>query len=88
MKNHEGTVRDNLCRLLNRSPGEAQLLNLDADLVYDFGLTSLDMIMMMTSICESAGIALTEFGEEDLARLRTPRDVIDLLSAKTKVKES
>lgn len=88
MKNHEAIVRENLGRLLNRSPAEAQSLDLDADLAYEFGLTSLDMILMMTSICESAGIALTEFGEEDLAGLRTPRNVVELLSAKTKVKEA
>jgi acyl carrier protein len=87
MKSVESIVRENLCKSLKRSPEEAGKLNLDGDLVYDFGLASLDRIVLMTSVCGEAQVSLSEFGEDDIGRLRTPRGIIELLISKQTVKE-
>jgi acyl carrier protein len=50
--------------------------------MYGYGLASLDLIMLMTSVCSDAGVPLTRFDEEDIARLRTPSDIVNLLTTK------
>lgn len=87
MKSVELIVRENLCKSLKRNPDDAASLNLEGDLVYDFGLGSLDRIVLMTSVCGEANVSLSEFGEDDIGRLRTPRGIIELLVSKQTVKE-
>jgi acyl carrier protein len=45
----------------------------------DYGLTSLNKILLITSVCDETQVELFHFTEHDLARMRTPRDVIDAL---------
>jgi len=78
----ETIVRDRLCQSLSKPAEEAASLDMKAALGDDFGLASLDLIMLMTAVCNEAGVPLTSLGEEDLARLRTPADIVSLLSAK------
>jgi len=82
VSNIEMIVRQRLCRTLKRPADQVGLLNLYEDLMYDYGLASLDLIMLMTSICSDAGVPLTDFDEEDIARLRTPSDIVNLLTSK------
>jgi acyl carrier protein len=86
MKSVESIVRENLCKSLKRNPAEAAELNLDDNLVYDFGMASLDLIVLMTSVCGEAQVSLSEFGEDDIGRLSTPRGIIELLVSKQTVK--
>ncbi|NRR32707.1 acyl carrier protein [Oxalobacteraceae bacterium] len=79
----ENIVRQNLCTLLQRESSHAASLNLDDDLVYEYGFASIDRIVLMTSICEQAGVALTAFDEDDIGALRTPRAIVQLLSTQT-----
>jgi acyl carrier protein len=82
MSSIESIVRKHLCKSLKRSPEEEAALNLDDDLVYEYGLASLDRIVLMTSVCGEANVSLAEFGEDDIAQLRTPRGIIELLASK------
>jgi acyl carrier protein len=82
VSNIETIVRQRLCGTLKRSQDQAASLNLEEDLVYGYGLASLDLIMLMTSVCSDAGVPLTNFDTDDLSRLRRPSDIVALLAAK------
>lgn len=69
-------VSRNLTKLLDPSVLERPGIDLDADLSGHYGLTSLTMMLLITSICEEAEIDLTKITEDDVSRLRTPRDII------------
>ncbi|KVN38568.1 hypothetical protein WJ63_00815 [Burkholderia pyrrocinia] len=82
MSDIETIVRHHLCEVVGRPESEAASLPLDDDLTYDFGLASLELIVLMSGVCETARVPLTEFGEDDLAKLRTGRDIVNLLATK------
>lgn len=82
MKEIEKIVRQRLSKALD-GQDDGTGLNLDEDLGDGYGLSSLDLIMLMSSVCSEAGVPLTELGEDDIARLRTPMDIVDLLTSKT-----
>ncbi|HEV7372765.1 hypothetical protein [Arenibaculum sp.] len=82
MKEIEKIVRQRLSKAVN-DQDEGRSLNLDDELGDGYGLGSLDLIMLMSSVCSDAGVPLTELSEDDIARLRTPSDIVDLLTAKT-----
>lgn len=82
MSNIETIVRERLCKVLEKPSEQSASLNLDEDLVYGYGLGSLDLIMMMSSVCSDAGVPLTELSEDDISRLRTPSDIVGLLTSK------
>lgn len=78
----DSIIKSNLAKTLKKKPDAAEQLNMDEDLMYGYGLTSLDMIMLMSSICNDAGISLTELAEDDLGKIRTTRDIEALLATK------
>ena len=82
MSEVEKIVRDCLCQVLNRPLEQGPELKLDESLTYEFGLGSLDLIMLMSSVCTEAGVPLTELNEDDIGRLRTPSDIVKLLISK------
>lgn len=82
MSHIETIVRESLCKTLKRPPSQADELKLEESLAYAYGLTSLDLIMLMTAVCSTAGVPLTEFTEDDIAQVRTPADIVNLLRAK------
>ncbi|MEX3628171.1 MAG: acyl carrier protein [Burkholderia sp.] len=82
MSEIETIVRRHLGETAGRDSEAAATLPLEADLVYDLGLNSLDLIVLMSTVCESAGVPLTEFTEDDLAALRSGADIVKLLSSK------
>ena len=78
----ETIVRRCLCSALRRPHEQADLLNMDDDLTYGYGLASLDRIVLMSAACLDAGVPLTDLDQDDIAGLRTPADIVHLLSAK------
>jgi hypothetical protein len=77
----ESIVRDRVAQVLDDvAPGE---LDLDADLAYEYGLTSLNKVLLVTSVCDDAGVDLRHFTEQDLAGMRTATDMITALAAHT-----
>lgn len=82
VKNLDSIIKSNLAKTLKKKPDAFERLNMDEDLMYGYGLTSLDMIMLMSSICNDAEISLTELAEDDLGKIRTTRDIEALLSTK------
>jgi len=80
MPNIEQLVRDSFVDVLNEPDLQSGGLNIDRDMADEYGLTSLNKILLITSICDEAQIDLRHFTEHDLADMRTLREVIDAMS--------
>jgi hypothetical protein len=75
----EIAAREALARVLE--PGtEPADLDLDADMSGGLGLTSLNKVLFLMSVCDDTQVNLSAFTESDVARMRTLRDVIDALT--------
>ncbi|MFF4324328.1 acyl carrier protein [Streptomyces sp. NPDC001568] len=59
---------------------EPEDIDLDADMVAAYGLTSLNKVLFLTEVCEETEVDLAHFTEHDLAVMRTLRDVTDALT--------
>ncbi|MFI6170350.1 hypothetical protein ACIBCN_26450 [Nocardia sp. NPDC051052] len=79
MPDVEMAVHDNFRKVIasNNAQGE---LDQDLDMVDDYGLTSLNKVLFLTAVCDDTGISLANFTEEDVAVMRTLRDVTAALS--------
>lgn len=41
----------------------------------EYGLTSLNMVLFLTAMCNESGVGVSNFTERDLVDMRTMRDV-------------
>jgi len=71
-------ARHQLLKVLRDGP-EPAAIDPDGDLAEVYGLTSLNKILFLTSLCEAADVGLNSFTEDDLARMHTLGDVVDAL---------
>ncbi|AZM55264.1 hypothetical protein DMA15_24090 [Streptomyces sp. WAC 01529] len=71
-------AREKLSQVLRDHPEPASL-DRDEDLVQTYGLTSLNKVLFLTSLCKAAEVGLDNFTEDDLSRMRTLGDVVDAL---------
>jgi acyl carrier protein len=75
----EIAAREALARVLE--PGiEPAVLDLDADMAEDLGLTSLNKVIFLMSVCDDTKVSLSAFTESDVAGMCTLRDVIEALA--------
>jgi acyl carrier protein len=74
----EKVARDNLVTVL-ASPPSAADLDLNLDMSAKYGLTSLNKVLFMMSVCTDTGVDLGAFTEADVAAMRTLGDVISAL---------
>lgn len=75
----EEAARDNLARVLETDVAPEDL-DLDAGMADGYGLTSLNKILFLMSLCEETGVALSAFTEPDVAAMHTLRDVVSALA--------
>ncbi len=83
MSDIEAIVRERLSKALNRNPDQGRLLNLDDSLGLEYGLSSLDLIVLMSSVCTDAEVPLTDLSEDDIGALQTPSDIVSLLTSRS-----
>jgi acyl carrier protein len=79
----DAIVRDRLVQVLDDVTPEG--LDLAADLADEYGLTSLNKVLLLTSVCDDAEVPLSRFTEHDLAGMRTGGDVVAALAAHTRL---
>lgn len=79
----EETAREALASVLEPRFRPADL-DLDADMSEGLGLTSLNKVIFLMSVCDDTRVSLSAFTEADVAGMRTLRDVVGAL---TNVKE-
>ncbi|QAU45221.1 acyl carrier protein [Bradyrhizobium guangzhouense] len=77
MSNLQSTVKRNLADLLDV---DVDRIALDANLSDEYGLTSLNLVLLVTSLCEETGIPVFNFTDKDIANLKTPRDVVTMFA--------
>jgi acyl carrier protein len=75
----EAAVRDSLAQVLESDTEPAEI-NPDLDMAEVYGLTSLNKVIFLMSVCDDTNVSLAEFSEPDVARMRTVRDVVSALS--------
>ncbi|MGB8843144.1 MAG: acyl carrier protein [Aliidongia sp.] len=77
MSNLPSIVSRHLAKLLAI---DADRIALDGDLFADYGLTSLNILMLMTGLCEETNTPLYNFTDKDIAKLKTPLHVVTLFA--------
>ncbi|HEX6870668.1 MAG TPA: acyl carrier protein [Micromonosporaceae bacterium] len=77
----EDIVRDRVSQVVDDV--SASELELGRDMADDYGLTSLNKVLLLTMVCEDAGVDLARFTEPDVAAMRTAGDVVAALAART-----
>ena len=75
MKDAESVIRKCLCDVVEGAL-RPESVDMSCSLVDHYGVTSLQMVMLMTSVCEDADVPLTSFTERDIAAIRTPNDMV------------
>lgn len=75
----ETAVRDGLARVLDTDTRSSDI-DPDLDMADEYGLTSLNKVIFLMSVCDDTKVSLAEFTEPDVARMRTVRDVVAALS--------
>ncbi len=75
----ETAVRENLAAVLTADVAPEDLQP-DAGLTGTYGLTSLNKVLFLTSLCRDTGVDMAHFTEDDLARMHTLRDCVEILS--------
>jgi amino acid adenylation domain-containing protein len=75
----EPAAREELGRVLDCGIEPADL-DPDLDLAESYGLTSLNKVLFLMSVCDSTGVSLSSFTEADVASMRTLADVVAALA--------
>ena len=74
----EVVAREDLARILESSPEPADI-DMDMDMADGLGLTSLNKVIFLMSVCDDTQVRLSAFTESDVAHMRTLRDVVEAL---------
>lgn len=75
----EATAREELAKVLD-PPALAEALDPGVDMADGYGLTSLNKVLFLMSVCDGTGVPLSSFTEADVAAMHTLRDVITALA--------
>jgi hypothetical protein len=75
----ESAAREGLAHVLESEiePGD---LDPDLDMADVYGLTSLNKVVFLMSVCDDTEVSLSSFTEPDVAAMRTLRDVVTALA--------
>lgn len=75
----EAVAREDLARVLESDAKPADI-DPDLDMADAYGLTSLNKVAFLMSVCDDTKVSLASFTESDVAGMRTLRDVITALT--------
>jgi len=75
----ELAAREDLARVLESGPLPDDI-DLDMDMADGLGLTSLNKVIFLMSVCDDTQVSLSAFTESDVAGMRTLRDVVKALA--------
>jgi acyl carrier protein len=77
MKDIESIVKTNLTKLIDI---DVSRIDIDLNIFDDYSLTSLNLVIMITNICDETDIPVFKFTDTDIANLRTLRDVVTMFT--------
>jgi hypothetical protein len=75
----ETVAREDLARVLDSDVKPADL-DPDLNMAGEYGLTSLNKVLFLMSVCDDTGVSLSSFTEPDVAGMQTLRDVVTALA--------
>jgi hypothetical protein len=75
----EAVAREDLARVLEAGVEPADL-DPDLEMAEGYGLTSLNKVLFLMSVCDDTQVSLSVFTESDVAAMRTLRDVVTALA--------
>lgn len=75
----EAAAREDLAKVLD-PPALPEAIELGVDMADGYGLTSLNKVLFLMSVCDDTAVPLSSFTETDVAAMRTLRDVITALA--------
>jgi hypothetical protein len=75
----EAVAREGLTRVLE-SDVEPADIDPDLDMADGYGLTSLNKVLFLMSVCDDTEVSLSSVTEPDVAGMRTLRDVVTALA--------
>jgi hypothetical protein len=75
----ESVAREGLARVLESDVQPADI-DPDLDMADGYGLTSLNKVLFLMSVCDDSQVSLSSFTEADVAGMRTLRDVATALA--------
>lgn len=78
----EAVAREGLARVLESGPEPADI-DIDLDMADRLGLTSLNKVIFLMSVCDDTHVSVSAFTESDVADMRTLRDVVTALAKHT-----
>ncbi|HBG98947.1 MAG TPA: hypothetical protein DDY29_09565 [Rhodobacteraceae bacterium] len=73
----ETQVRESIARLAAVAPEDIEM---EARLETALGFTSMKMVLLVTGLCQTTGVSLTAFTEDDLAAMTTPAAIVGHLA--------
>ncbi len=74
----EDVAREGLARVIDSDIQPADL-DPDVEMAEGYGLTSLNKVLFLMSLCDDTEVSLSSFTEADVAQMRTLRDVVTAL---------
>lgn len=77
MNDLELIVKNNFVRLIDI---DKDRIDIDSNFFDDYGLTSLNLVILITNICEETDTPVFKFTDNDIANLRTLRDVATMFA--------
>jgi acyl carrier protein len=78
MVNVESMV-EKCCRELLGTMRQEEPIDMHRRLVEDYGLSSLQLVTLVTTVCEESGLPLTVLTERDIARMKTAGDIVAII---------
>lgn len=73
------TVVEKCCRDLLGDGRVERTLDMESSLVEGYGFSSLQLVTLVTTACEEAGLPLTALTDQDIARIKTPTDMVTVI---------
>ncbi|MET3134819.1 acyl carrier protein [Oxalobacteraceae bacterium GrIS 1.11] len=80
MQKIETIVRTYLARLVHGS--DSASVDLMLPMAQGLGISSLDMVILITSACKEAKVPMTMLTEQDISTIRTGQELVNMLMAK------
>ncbi len=76
MSELETTIRHHIAATAKPAQIAPESIDLNVDLKQEFGISSMKMILLMTTLCKELGVTLSSFDERDLAGINSAGDLI------------
>jgi acyl carrier protein len=79
MSNIEAIVHDHCRDLLGGTLLAAESFDMRKRLVEEYGFSSLQLVTLLTSVCEQSGLPLTALTERDIEKIKTAEDIVSVI---------